>query len=375
MTRQASGGPVLSRRALNRALLARQLLMQRVDRPIADVIEHLVGMQAQIPNDPYIGLWSRIEGFDPHELGRMVADREAVRLSAMRSTLHLFTARDALRIRPAFQGVLGTAWQTGSPFARQVKGIDREALLAFGRELIDERPRTTAELGAALHERFPDYEPNPLAYTVRYLLPLVQLPPRGVWGRSRQPTWATMESFLGPAVDPPATPTELVRRYLAAFGPASSADVRTWSWMRGAREIIDHLRSDLLTFRDESGRELVDVPEAPRPDPDVAVPVRFLPEYDNLLLSHDDRTRVVADEFRKLVLIQGQVGYGTFLVDGFVAGRWRIRRAGERATITIEPFAPISPQAAREVAEEAGRLAAFLAADAVDRDVAFVGIP
>jgi hypothetical protein len=290
----------------------------------------------------------------------------------MRSTLHLFTARDAQRVRPAFQAVLGNAWQTGSPFARQVKGIDREALLDYGRELIENKPRTTAELGAALHERFPTYEPSPLAYTVRYLLPLVQLPPRGVWGQSRQPTWATLESFLGPSNEPPATPDELVRRYLAAFGPATSADVRTWSWMRGAREILDRLRPELVVFRDEAGRELVDLPNAPRPDPETVVPIRFLPEYDNILLSHDDRSRIVADEYRKLVLIQGQVGYGMFLVDGFVAGRWRFRRTSDRAAATIEPFEPLRADDAGAVADEARRFVAFLAPDAGDRDVTFV---
>src|SRR5207244_598221 len=296
MVRQAPAAPVLSRRALNRALLARQLLIERVDRPIPDVIDHLVGMQAQVPNDPYVGLWSRIEGFDPHELGRMIAEREAVRLTVMRSTLHLPPAGDAQRVRPPFQAMLANAWQTGSPFARQVVGVDIETLVSHGKQLIEEKPLTTGQLAAALHARWPEYDANALAYTVRYLLPLIQLPPRGVWGKSRQPTWATLESWLGPTSEPPSTPEELVRRYLTAFGPASSGDLRTWSWIRGAREVLDRLRPDLIAFRDEKGRELLDLPDAPRPGADLDVPVRFLPEYDNILLSHDDRSRIVDDD-------------------------------------------------------------------------------
>lgn len=358
---------VLTRRTLNRTLLGRQLLLERVERPAEHVIEHLVGMQAQEPIDPYVGLWSRIEGFDPQELSTLIEGRRAVRGSTLRTTLHLMTARDFLALRPVLQDVLERAWRS-SPFAKDLVGVDLAELVAAGRALVEAEPLTTAQLATALASRWPDRKPNSLAYASRFLLPIVQVPPRGLWGKKAAPKATTAEVWLG---EPLATNTELeeaILRYLAAFGPATVSDMRIWSWLTGLRAVVDRLRPRLRTYRDEAGRELFDVEDGQTIDPDVPAPIRFLPQYDNIFLSHDDRSRILVER----MTIPDLVWKGGVLVDGFVSGAWRIRREKRQATMTIELVTKVTGPQRVEIEEEAGRLFALLAADADARDVEIV---
>jgi hypothetical protein len=347
---------VLSTRALNRALLARQHLLRRADLPAAAAVDHLVGMQAQSPNAPYVGLWSRLDGFRPGALAELITGRRAVRTPLMRTTLHLVTAADCLGLRPLMAPVIERGFRTGSPFARALAGLELAPVLAAGRELLEARPQTTAELGRALHERWPEHDAEALAYAVRYLVPLVQLPPRGVWGASGRAVWTTVEAWLGRAPDVGASPEAMVRRYLAAFGPASVKDVQAWSWLTRLRPVVERMRPELVTFRDAAGRELFDLPDAPRPDPATPAPPRFLPEYDNLLLSHDDRTRVIAAEHRERVFT-----LGALLVDGFVRGSWTLDPRPVPPTLRVRLFAPLARRDAAAVAAEGRRLLAFAA--------------
>jgi hypothetical protein len=353
---------VLSQRALNRALLARQHLLRRRKASAADEIEHLVGMQAQVPNSPYVGLWTRLEGFQPDELADLINTRRAVRLGLMRNTIHLVTARDALAQRPLYQSLFERAWQT-THFGRNLVGIDIRAVIAKANALMDEKPRTFSELGVLLHQHWPDRDATSLAYAIRYLVPIVQVPPRGIWGKSAQPTWTSTDLWLGRPPKTKPSIDKLIPRYLAAFGPASVADMSSWSGLTGLRAVVDRLRPQLRTFRDEGGRELFDIPDGPLPDSKTPAPPRFLPEFDNLLIGHHDRTRVIDHAYRYVIFI------GTLLVDGFVQGTWVIKRQRDTATLTIEPLRRLSATDRKAVVEEGERLLDFAASEATRRDV------
>jgi hypothetical protein len=360
----ATSTEVLDRRALNRALLERQLLLRRADLPAAAAIEHLVGVQAQAPLAPYVGLWTRLEGFRADELAALITDGDAVRAPLMRATIHLTTARDSRAMQPVVRPVLARGFG-GSPFARNLVGVDLDALVDAGRALLAERPRSRAELGRLLAEQWPDRDPISLAYAVTYLLPVIQVPPRGVWGTGGPAAWAPMQ------VGSDDAPDGLILRYLAAFGPATLPDIRTWSGLSGVRDAIERLRPRLRTFRDELGKELFDVPDAPLPDRDTPAPPRFLPEYDNVLLSHADRTRVMAPE-RRVPLLPGNGGVsGTVLVDGFFRATWKITRSGDTAELNVVPFARLSKEDTAALAAEGSRLLAFTSADAEGHNVTF----
>jgi hypothetical protein len=349
---------VLGRRALNRALLERQMLLGRQNLSAFDAVERLAGMQAQEPDAPYVGLWTRLEDFEPGELAGLISDRRAVRGPLMRATIHLVSDRDCLRLRPVIQPVLARAF-SGSPFRRELEGLDLDELLAVGQASLEDRPRTRAELSELLAERWPDRDPLSLAYAITFLAALVQVPPRGIWGERGQATWTTAESWLGSPLDPTPSPEEVFLRYLTAFGPATVADARAWSGLGGLREVFERLRPQLITFRDERGRELFDVPGAPLPDPDTPAPPRFLPAFDNALLSHNDRTRIISDEHRK-VLFRDRSMRGV-LLDGFACATWETEQSDGKLTLVLEPFEPLTQKDRDVLAREGERLLGFLA--------------
>jgi hypothetical protein len=351
---------------LNRATLARQLLLERASAPALETIERLAGMQAQAPHSPYVGLWTRLSGFRADELSELMATRQAVRAPLMRATLHLVSAEDFLAWRPVIQPVLERAFAS-SPF--DISGADTKALLGAGRELVEHHPRTRADLGPLLAERWPECDPASLAQAITYLVPAVQVTPRGIWGTNGPARWTTMEAWLGRRLDPEPSAERLVIRYLAGFGPASVRDIQIWSGLTRLAEVVDRLRSELMTFRDERGVELFDLPHAPRPGPDVPAPPRFLPEYDNLLLSHADRTRFITGGER--VPLQPGLGarYGTLLADGVFRGTWKITRHEERAVLHIEPFERLPERDA--IAEEGEALLRFAIEDAGGHEIRF----
>lgn len=365
--------PTLDRRSLNRALLARQLLLHRVERSPAEVVEHLVGLQAQEPIDPYVALWSRITDFDPMTLSDLLADRQVVRAQLLRATIHLVTAQDMLVMRPVLRPVLERMLASGSPFGRSLAatGVDLPAVVAAGRELLDGAPRTRAELRDALGPQFPDADPTALAQAVTFLVPVVQVPPRALWRKSGQARWAPVDSWLGQSLGADEVPDGLVRRYLGAFGPAAAADVRAWSGLTNAAAILDRLRPSLLAFRDEAGRELLDVADGPRPDPDTPAPVRFLPVYDNVVLSHADRGRIVDQEHRRAVASLDAINFGSILVDGFARAFWRIVRQDGSVRLDVALLDDLAPAETDAVGAEGERLLAFLEPTLEGREVRF----
>ncbi|MEU7745836.1 winged helix DNA-binding domain-containing protein [Nonomuraea sp. NPDC049158] len=376
---------VLDSRALNRATLARQLLLDRADMPVLDAVAHLCGLQAQEPQEPFVGLWSRLRAFDPAALSDLLIRRSVVRTHLMRRTVHLLTADDVLAWRARHdamlrQRVLGT-------YRRELAGVDLDELAAAGLAVMaDDEPRSMSELARALADRWPAPGPRALGeMLVAALLPMAQLPPRGVWRTRAGVRNVLLSSWLGREIDPPAlngsdpvgsdavgsdpdgpdrngsdpVGEALVRRYLAAFGPAASADLRAWCGLAGLPAAVAAIREELVTFRDERGRVLLDLPDAPRPDPDTPAPVRFLPAFDNALLGYHDRGRIIDDAHRNLSVAGARV----VLVDGRVAATWTV----QAGTVIVTPLGGFSRADQAEVAEQGQALAAFLSDNESDR--------
>lgn len=369
MSTRPSDAPVLTVRALNRATLERQHLLRRSTLSVPDLLETLVGLQAQTPHTAYVGLWTRLQGFRPDDLSERLLDRSIVRLALQRGTIHLVTARDAWGLRPLVQPVLDRALK--GQFGKRLEGIDLAEVVAAGRAFVDTEPRTFRALGDHLLTRWPDRDRMALEQAVRAGVPLIQVPPRGLWGRSGPVAHTSIEAWLGePSAGPRPTLETMIRRYLAVFGPASVMDGQAWCGLTRLGEVFERLRPELATFRDERGRELFDLPEAPRPGPDIPAPPRFLYDFENLLLSYADRSRVIPPGFERDAEARTQESLSTFIVDGFVRGTWRVDRARDTAILVVTPVdRPLSNRDTVAVSDEGDGLLRFLAADASDHDI------
>ncbi len=357
--------PVLSHRALNRATLARQHLLARTAGPVTATIEAVGGLQAQEPASPYVAVWSRQEGFAAVELDAAFADRTVVKTTFMRATLHAVTAADygrcLLAVLPRDRGVRRVD-RGSAPTEAELAPV-LAATAAFATE-----PRSLAELQAHLETLRGDRPPVELVWWLRRWAPLLHAPQAGTpWSFSRRPRFVDAFAWLPDLELAPrdAALAATIRRYLGAFGPASAADITAWSGIPVGllRPSLDAslASGELERFRTEGGRELFDLAGASRPDPDVEAPPRLLAMWDSVLLAHADRTRVISDADRRVVIAQNGDTLPTFLVDGEVAGLWWADVAtGGRTTIVIEPFRPI-PAAARAALEsEADRLRSFV---------------
>jgi hypothetical protein len=333
-------------------------------------IERLVGMQAQFPRPPYLGLWARLANFQRDDLTKLVEQRKVVRATFLRGTLHLATAKDFVAFRPTMQPVL----DAGMHAILKALGarVDPERLTERAQAILAEGPQTFEEVRDRLARAEPNANERAMGFAVRMLLPLVQVPvgKEAPWAFSANCRFALAEQWLGKPIPTggPSPADALVLRYLAGYGPASVADAQAWSGLPKLRDTFERLRPRLATFRDEPGRELFDLPDAPRPDGDAPAPVRLVADYDNLITTRADE-RFVAKGHRSSVFLPGLRIAATVLVDGFVAGAWRLERKRDAATVTVEPFAPFSARTRKEVAAEAEALLRFVEPDARSREV------
>lgn len=352
---------VLDRKTLNRAVLERQFLLERSRASVREVFERLVALQAQEPNTPYLTLWARLADFRLEDLADLLTDRSVVRGTMLRGTQHMALAEDYLWLRPVVHETLLRARQAA--FGRVSGDWDLDELATEARKILDAETLTRPRLVRRLAELWPGRDPQALGWSVQALLPIVHPPPSGLWNAAGAIPVAVADGWIGRPLDEAPDPGRLVRRYLAAFGPASVKDFQMWSGLRRMNSVFEELRPELRVYKDENGVELFDLPDAPLPDADTPAPVRFLPYFDNLILAYADRTRMMTDEQRKVVCV-GAVTNPTLLVDGRVHGMWFLDhdRKNERAELTIELFAPVPDETA--VDEEAARLLQFAAPEA-----------
>lgn len=350
----------LSLRTLNRTYLHRQMLLDRADVDIAAAVEQLVGLQAQLPNPPYLGLWTRLRTFSRADLTARMEQRHIVRAPFWRSTLHVISAADFQRFRPLVEPALVKA--LSAFFGDRARGLDRDALLNTARAALSEAPLSMGELGRRLLDVEPDRDTSALDYFVRTYLPLVQIPPGGTWGSGSFARYALADDWL-PNGTRPVGLEALFRRYLAAFGPASIMDFQTWTGLTRLNAVERELSADLVVYQDEAGKTLYDLPGAPLIDADAPAPVRFIPEYDNLLIGHANRARILPEVHRKRVLLSAGRVLNTILVDGFVAGTWRIESKKGAVTLRIAPFAELRAADRDALAAEGERLVRFVVDD------------
>ncbi|MET0424943.1 MAG: winged helix DNA-binding domain-containing protein [Actinoplanes sp.] len=344
----------LDSRALNRAALARQHLLEPSAMSTDDMVSHLGGVQAQEPAEPFIGLWSRMTAFDPASLSRLLEERALVRVHLMRRTIHLVTADDAWNWQPRHRSLLRQKYV--AVYRRELADVDLDLLATQGRALMsDGESRSLGEVGRALAPNWPGVTARMLGEAVvAALLPMVQIPPRGTWRSTAGARYVPLSSWLDRPPPPESVDADLIRRYLSAYGPAAGADLRAWCGLSGLPASVAAIRDELVSFRDDRGRVLLDLPDAPRPDPDTPAPVRFLPAFDNAILGYHDRSRIIDDEHRGLSV----AGQRAVLVDGRVAATWT-DTAGQ---VGITALRPLTRAESAAVSDEADRLTAFLSA-------------
>lgn len=353
----------LSQRELNRATLARQFLLERHAMSPFDLVHALVGLQSQTTQSWYLGFWSRIIDFDPEEVSQLMLDRKIARVALMRSTIHLVTAEDCLGLRPLVQSVIERS--TSGNWAKYVDGHDQKEIVAAGREVLKEKPLAFSEIGKKLGEKWPGTNEQALAQIVRSGLTLIQVPPRGLWQKSGAAKHTTSEIWFG-KLKSKMTLDEMVLRYLAAFGPASVNDIQSWSGVTKLREVVDRLSKQLRVFRNEDGKELFDLPEAPRPDADVPAPVRVMYDYDNLFLSHKDRSRFFVEGASPSSI---EIIHGTVMCDGLVVAVWQYKLEKDTAWMTIDLVTRLSKKDTNAVMDEAEKALKFITPKASTHDV------
>lgn len=359
---------VMSGRAVNRATLARQVLLGREAVSAVEVVGRLVGMQGQEAKHPYVGLWSRIDGFAESELDQAVREHDVVRGTLFRGTLHLVTAADYVRFRVTVAPVLEAGLKV---LGERGAGLEPEKVVAAAKKLLAKEPLTFTEVRDALQQQFPDVNERALGFCTRMLVPLVVYPTDVRWSWTANSKFTPAEEWIGKKLHSRAEPKELVTRYLQAFGPATPADFQTWSGLQKAKPLFDEL--ELETFTDEAGKTLYDVPDAPRPDPDTPAPVRFLPEFDNVLLSHAKRERIIADEHKPAVFTKNLRVKATYTVDGLVAGLWTTEKKRGVATLTLTPFGKTLKKTQAELEREGDGLLRFLEPDAKSYELVTTG--
>jgi hypothetical protein len=354
-----------SHRALNRATLARQMLLERSDRGIVDAVRFLGGLQAQQSNDPYIGLWSRLNGFRHEDLTALIVERTVARATTMRGTLHLHTVDDLVGFRALVQAYLTATWRSG--FRERFNGQDEAAVQREALRILKKGPTTIGAIGKALGGLFPEADPLALAMMVQARETLIQIPPTRIWGNGRAPLLERAQTWLG-KLKPTLSRVDLVRRYLAAFGPASVNDMQVWCRLTKLSVEFAALKDELAVFEGEDGRVLYDLPDAPRPDPDTPAPVRFLPLYDNVYLGYDSRRRMLAESDLK----RGNL-FADFkpavLVDGVIAGGWTVEKSKAARRLLVEPYHKLTRAQVRDVEAEGRRFLRFMVEDAAADDV------
>jgi hypothetical protein len=356
---------ILSTRQLNRATLARQMLLERHDASIAETIRFLGGLQAQQSNDPYIGLWSRLNGFTHEALTALIVDRTLARATTMRGTLHLHTAADLVGFRTLVQGFLETSWKTN--FLKRFGSEDQTKVRRAGVRILDKGPITSGDLGKQLKVKFPTAEPLALAVLVQMSETLIQVPPTRLWGNGSAPKLARIETWL-PGQKSSLSRLDLVRRYLAAYGPASINDMQIWCRLTRLSAEFKVLEKELVSFEDSHGRVLYDLPEAPRPAADTPAPVRFLPLYDNAYLGYDDRRRMLMDEDLERLNLFSDFKPAV-LIDGVIAAGWAVSRKKDAARLRIEPYRKFGTKQVREIELEGAAFLRFMAEDAKSHTV------